>query len=183
MTTAFGWIGQLVSWFGEFVPRWELIRKTERAVKFLPGGKTRYCKPGIVWYWPATTELEIHPVVRQVIELQPQTLMTKDEVPVYASGVLVYKITDLHTFLVDNYDAADSLDDLGQIAVREAIVRKTFDTVQASRAEIDNLLTREAAKALTSFGVEVEACRLTDFTRARVLNLVGSSLASVNLGT
>lgn len=183
LDAAFGWIGEFVHWLAAFVPRWTLVRATERGVKFLPGGKTKEVGPGIQWYWPASTELETMPVVRQVLDTQPQTLMTKDNKPVYVSGVVIYSISDLHTFLVDNYDAQDNLDDLVQMAIRKAIVNRTFDQIQQARADVDNILTKEASKALEPFGVSVEAARLTDFSLARVANIVGNGLMNMHINS
>lgn len=182
LDSALGWIGELVRWFGDFVPRWSLVRATEGAVKFLPGGKTCEYGPGIVWYWPATTEIDIVAVVRQVKKAKPQTLMTKDGISVFVCGILIYSIDNLHTFLVDNHDANDNLDDMVELAIRKSIVNKTFAEIQEARAKMDNALTREAQKALSDFGVRVEVCRLTDFSKARVSNLVGSGLMNLNLG-
>lgn len=182
MEAALGWIGEIFEWIGEFIPRWELVRATEGCVKFLPGGKTKVLGPGIHWYWPATTELETVPVVRQVADCQPQTLMTKDNEPVYVSGIVIYTISNLHAYMVENYDADDNMDDVLQTAIRKAIVNRTFEQIQEARADVDNILTREAQKALVEFGIEVEAARLTDFAKARVSNLVGAGLTSVNIG-
>lgn len=181
MEAALGWIGAIFEWFGQFFPRWDLVRANEQAVKYLPGGRTKVLDPGIYWYWPVTTEVVVHPVCRQVLDSQPQTLMTKDNKPVYVAGIVIYKITDLHTYLVENYDAEANLDDILQTAVRKAVVARDFDKIQEGRADMDNVLTREAQKALADFGVEVEAARLTDFSLARVANIVGNGLMNMHL--
>lgn len=181
MEAALGWFGAIFEWFGQFFPRWTLVRATEGAVKFLPGGKVKVYDAQIVWYWPVTTEVETIAVVRQVMDTQPQTLMTKDDVPVYVAGIVIYDITDLHAFAVENYDANHNIDDIAQTAIRKAIVNRTFAQIQEARADVDNVLTREAQKALTEFGVNVQACRLTDFSKTRVSNIVGNGLMNLHL--
>ena len=182
MESAFAWIGQIAEWFGNFIPTWELVRATENAVKFLPGGKTKVLGPGIHWYWPVTTEMETVAVVRQVLDTQPQTIMTQDHEPVYVSGLVVYTISNLHAYMVENYDAADNLDDIVQTAIRKTIVNRDFLTIQKARADVDNRLTSDVQKALEPFGIEVEAARITDFSRARVTNMVGNGLISLHAG-
>lgn len=180
MESALGWIGQLASWFGAFIPTWVLVRATEGAVKFLPKGLTKVLGPGIHWYWPVTTEMDVQPVVRQVLNTDAQTLMTKDNHPVYIAGLVVYTVVDLHKFLVENYDAEANLSDLVQTAIRRSIVSKNFQTIQEGRADIDNRLTSDVQKILTDFGILVEAARLTDFSKARVTNVVGGGLIHFN---
>ena len=182
MDAAFSWIGEIADWVAQFVPTWTLVRATEGAVKFLPGGKTKVLGSGIHWYWPVTTEVETLPVVRQVLDTQPQTIMTKDHEPVYIAGLVVYTIVDLHKFMVENFDAEDSLDDIVQTAIRKTIVNRDFLTIQQARADVDKRLTTDVQKALEPFGIEVEAARITDFSRARVTNMVGNGLISLHAG-
>jgi regulator of protease activity HflC (stomatin/prohibitin superfamily) len=179
MDSAFAWIGQIATWFGNFVPTWTLVRATDGAVKFLPGGRTEVLDPGIHWYWPVTTEIEKVAVVRQVLDTQPQTIMTQDHEPVYVAGLVVYVIDDLHKYMVENFDASANLDDIVQTAIRKTIVNRDFLTIQAARADVDNRLTSDVQKALEPFGITVEAARITDFSKARVTNMVGSGLISV----
>jgi regulator of protease activity HflC (stomatin/prohibitin superfamily) len=181
MDSALGWIGQIAQWFGSLIPTWELVRATEGAVKFLRGGKTEVLGPGVHWYWPATTEMEVQAVVRQVLDTAPQTLMTKDHKPVYVAGLVLYRIVDLNLFMVENYDAEDNLDDVVQTSIRKMIVSKSFNEIQDGRAAIDNRLTSDVQKSLAAFGIEVEAARLTDFTLARAINIVGSGLTNFTL--
>lgn len=173
---ALSWLSELAQWFGKWVPRLVLIRATEGAVKFLPGGKTKEYGPGLLLYWPLTTEIQQYPVVRQVLRLSPQTLMTEDGVSVVAAGILTYTVTDLHTFLVENFDAEHSLDDISQTAIRSAIVTHDFEEIQNDRKNWDRTLTLAGRSALRQFGVKVEALRITTFAKARVLNLIGPGL-------
>jgi len=171
MDAALGWIGDLVRWLTSWLPHLLLVRKTERAVKFIRAG-TREVGPGLHLWWPITTQVEVRAVVRQVLGLGSQTLTTKDGQAVVADGLLVFSIKDLHAFLVENWNAEDSLGEVGQAGIRKAIVNMDFAAVQGAMADVDNRLTKEAQKLLESFGVDVELMRLTSFARAHVVNLV-----------
>ncbi len=176
LDAAFGWIGDLAKWAAQFVPHWKLVRATEGAIKFKPGGRTEAIGPGLHGWWPLTTEIEVVPVVRQVLRCKPQTLMTKDGVSVYVSGLAIYKIVDLTKYAVENFDAMDNIDDVVQTAIRKTVVNRLFSILQLGRVKVDNALTNEAQKALASFGIEVEEAKLTDFARAEVINLVGPGI-------
>jgi len=172
MDAALGWIGDLVRWLTSWLPHLVLVRRTERGVKFIRA-KTKEIGPGLHFFWPITTEVEVRPVVRQVMGLGTQTLTTDDGQAVIADGLLVFSIADLHTYLVENWEAEDSLGEVGQAGIRKAVVGIAFADIQRGMADVDNKLTREAQKLLARFGVEVELMRLTSFARAHVLNLVG----------
>lgn len=180
MNSALGWIGEIMQWFGNLIPTWTLIRARWVGIKYLPGGQVKILKPGIHWYWPATTEVESLATARQVLDTSGQTLMTKDGQPVYVAGLVVYKITDAYKYQVQNFDADDGMDDIVQTAIRNTIVHKDLSNIQADRNSADEALTEEVSGVLADFGVTVEVARLTDFSKAHVVNVIGGGLVSIN---
>jgi regulator of protease activity HflC (stomatin/prohibitin superfamily) len=178
MDSALGWIGEIVAWLACWIPQIFHVRTTEKAIKFVKA-KAKLVEPGIHVYWPITTQLEIYPVVRQVMDLPVQTVMTKDETaptgasPVAVGGVVIYTITNLYMFMVENYDAADSMSEAAQTGVRKAVLAETVQSINEGRAKIDHRLTREVQNAVEAFGVEVEVARLTTFAPTNVISLLG----------
>lgn len=173
MDAALGWIGDLVRYCARLVPRLQLVRITERAVKFR-WGKAVEVGPGLHWWWPVTTEMDIVPVVRQVLSLSEQTIQTSEGKTVVADAIIVYSITDLYTFLVENHDADANVAELAAAGVRKAILSTPLAEVVGGRAKFDNRLTSEAQKSLKGFGVEVEALRLQSFAEGHVLIHAGA---------
>jgi regulator of protease activity HflC (stomatin/prohibitin superfamily) len=186
MDSALGWIGELVAWIANWIPQLFHVKITEKAIKYIKD-KARLVEPGIHVYWPITTQVETYPVVRQVMELPNQTVVCKDETSpggttnVVVGGVVIYSITDLYMFMVDNYDAADSMSEAAQTGIRKAVLAESVQSINAGRAAIDHRLTREVQNVVKTFGVEVETARLTTFAPTQVLSLLGDG--SVNLGT
>lgn len=173
----FSVLGDLVNWLGSLLPRWGLVRSTEAGVVFHRKGQRILKGPRLFWWLPCISEVEIVPVVRQVIDLIPQTLMTKEGKSVIAGAIVVYAVADVHKYLVENHDAERSLAEVANAALREAIVSKTLAEIQENdRKTMDNALTRAAKDHLAEFGVEIERMRLTDFSTAQIVNYVGAPL-------
>lgn len=172
------WLNTFAHWIASWVPRWHLVRKREKLVKFRPFSKVLVYEPRpgralrVVFYWPAFTEVLPVFVGRQTLSLPPQTLTTKDGVPVVATGVVVFTIEDVERYLVENWDSDEAIAEVAGAALRKAIISKTFEEIQAGRADIDNAISREVTKLVDPFGVKVEYARLVSFAKARVLNLV-----------
>lgn len=167
--------GEFFHFLGTLFPRWHLIRSTEGGVVFRRNGERIVNGPRLIWWLPCVSDLETVPIVRQVIDLEPQTLMTKDDVQVVASGVVVYDIDDVRKYLVENYDAELSLAEVASAALREVIVGARLEEIQRNtRKTMDNALTKAAKEHLAEFGVRVERMRLTDFSKAMVVNYVGA---------
>lgn len=168
--------GEAIRYLGEWIPRPRIVRLTDGGIRFWFGKWASEVRPGWRLEWPALMELDIVTVVRQVTQLSPQTLFTRDSKPVIAAVSIVWSIVDVRKYLVENFEAEDSISEVAGYAVRDAIVGKTLEQIQETdgRKGIDRALLTEASKALDKFGVKVETMRLTDFAPARVLNLVGA---------
>lgn len=182
MDAALGWIGEIVAWIANWIPQIIHVKVTEQGIKYVRS-KAKLIEPGLHVYWPITTQVEIYPVVRQVMELPTQTVVCKDgdgNANVAVGGVVIYSISDLYMFMVENYDAADSMSEAAQTGIRKAVLAESVQSINEGRAKIDNRLTREVQNAVKEFGVEVEVARLTTFAPTQVLSLLGDG--SFNLG-
>lgn len=179
MGAAFAWIGEIAKFFGSFFPRLLIVKSSHRAVKYVCGHKRVLLQPGVHVYWPIVTEIEVCAVVRQVLNLPTQLLETEDGHTVAVGGLIVYEIVDAETFLADNENAYEALDDVATGAIRKVIVSTKLQELRSGRAKLDGRLTRETQKLLSDFGVRVMYARLTDFARVRALHLSGGPLATV----
>ena len=158
-----------------FIPRLAIVKETDRGVKFIRGKKAKVMNPGVHGYWPLLTEIDSVNVKRQVLKLPVQTLYSKDERTVVAGGVVVYTIEDVYRYLVDNYDAQESIDEVAAACLRDIVTSNTVDEIQNSRNGTDFALTKEVSQSLEEFGVRTEYVRFTHFAPARVINIVGGS--------
>ena len=61
MDSALGWIGQIIEWFGQFIPRFVLIDLTQCGVKMRLGREVTVLEPGLHIYWPLPTALRTCP--------------------------------------------------------------------------------------------------------------------------
>jgi regulator of protease activity HflC (stomatin/prohibitin superfamily) len=182
MDAALGWIGEIIAWIACWIPQIIHVKATEKGVKYIRS-RAELIEPGLHLYWPITTQVNLYPVVRQVLDLPTQTVVCKDETAsggstaVAVGGVVIYTITDLYMFLVDNYDASASMVEAAQTGIRKAVLAESVQSINGGRAAIDNRLTKEVQAAVKSFGVEVEAARLTTFSPTQVLSLLSDGSA------
>ena len=181
MDAALGWIGEIIEWLGQWVPRWLVITPQDRAIKFVRGKKTRVLEPGVRWYWPPFTEVDgPFPVTWQPMATSTLHLMDKDNTPVSAQGFIVFRVVDPVKYRVDHHAAEDCIDDVVGAAIRDVITSKSVKEVQGNhRRTTDTALTRTAAQALEDFGVEVRHVRLTTFTTTKMVSMLGEHATSM----
>jgi regulator of protease activity HflC (stomatin/prohibitin superfamily) len=135
MNEALAWIGQIAEWFGQFIPRWVIITTTHGAVKWVRGHKVKSLGPGIHWYWPATTQLNQFPIVRQGSILEPQTIVTRDGVTVAVTAVIVYEVEDLEALFTQTQDADNTISEICLTAAQDVLTGMGWDEIRDTGVE------------------------------------------------
>jgi len=107
----------------------------------------------------------IHPVKRDTISLEPQTLPGSDTKPlgITIAVIVVYTIDDIMKALVETRDFETTIVDRAQAGVIEACVGKTLEELTIRHQRVNAALTRKIRKALAPFGVNVEEAFMSDF--------------------
>lgn len=182
MDSALSWIGAIADWIGKFFPRWTVIDPTQATVKMigwsfrksLRGPRTVYQREGIVWWWPAVTEVYIHSVAELTKDLPIQTIETTDGKCYAIKAVMSYDIPDLLTLLTTVSEPDKSIEDFGSAAVHEAVV--VYDSASLNEADRSGDLGRamksKAYYALKDKGVRVTRVRLMELAQTGVYRLL-----------
>lgn len=169
----FSWLSETVNAIRAFFPRREIIRNTHRGVKW-SRRKPKELGPGVRWYWPLVSDVEVIPVARQALGLSTQTLTTKDGKTVAAGGVVVYHIHNVLLAIGEkNYDVDDTIAEVSRAAIVSVVNQWKFNELFADLDDIKVDLTKECRKQLRKFGVAVESAALTDFCTCRPISLLG----------
>jgi len=171
---ALGWIGKLAEFLGSTIPRLLIVKRDQRALKYIHGHKLALLEPGIHFYWPLVTEIEWCHVVRQILVHQPHVVETQDGIPVVVAGVTAYHVRDPVKFLAENEDPYNVIDDVAAAAIRKVIVSRTHGLLSQALPETDTELTTATRSLLRPFGVRVEYTRLTDLAKVRPIHLTSS---------
>ena len=173
-------LGQLMSTVLKFVPRLWWCPAYVGGVLFVRGTRILPFGGGLVFWFPLWTTMLTCPVVRQVMDIEAQTMTTKDGKSVIVAGVVAYCISDHRKYLTENYQAEHSVEEAVAACLREVIVDRTWaEAHNNDRNTTDNALTREAGKLLEAFGITVERVRLTSMAQAKVINIVGGAVGVV----
>ena len=177
LDSAFGWIGQIVEWFGKFIPRWEVLNTTYGAIKYKYGKNPVFCGPGIHWYWPAVSQWDTFPIARQTTSLPTQTIVTADDKVVAISGLIVYSVEDLMKLLPTTYQPDQAIGEITLTAVHGVCCRLTWATLtdEQRRGTLETKLRRAAQNMLDDYGVRVIRVQLTDLAPARVFKLINTT--------
>lgn len=167
-------IGQFFEFFIRLIPHIQIIKATCSGVKWVRGKKVVGMGPGLHWYWPITTELEVVVTARQTLNLPTQVLTTSDKRSVVVGGLIVYRIGDIVLAIGEkNFDVDDTARDVCMAALMEVISGMTFDELLSSPTTASSKLKRQARSKLRKFGVGVVNAFLTDLSECRTYRLIG----------
>ena len=175
MESAFSWLSQLIETFYRFFPHIVIIRATHAGVKWVRGKHIKALQPGLHFYWPLTTEIEVLVTARQTLAIPDQVLTTKDGKKVTVKTLVVYKIRDIIQAIGKvNWDVDSTVNDLTQSAVVRVVATHTLDEILKGTADesIVNTMTKEVRKELRQYGVHIVRAKLVDFAETKVFKLL-----------
>lgn len=175
--SAFGWIGQIAEWFGQFVPRILILDTTMGAVAFRRGKHAVALSAGWHLWWPVTTLVHSYPVARQADNLRSQTIVTSDDKVVVIGGMIVYEVSDILALVGKTFKPEDTVQDIALSAIHDVCCQLSWDDLKGEQRKgtLDTKLRREAAKLLAPYGVTVLKAMLTDLAPGRVIRIVQST--------
>lgn len=152
------------------------MRSDHGGVKYLRGGKVREIRAGLYWYWPIVTEIEEIGTRRQTVSLESQVLTTKDGHTVSVCAVVVYEINNVVKALVDTHDVVDTIGDVAQSSVIQAVTTRTFDQLRKDLTEgVRGEIKDQCKRDLRQFGVLVKDAFLSDCAYATAYRVIGNA--------
>lgn len=179
----FSWVPQLITWLLGWIPHMGRVHAHEGGVKIsgpavaelTAGMRVWRLLPRGVFFWvPHFSGVWLDNIKRKVVELPEQLLTTGDGKRVRAGGILVYHITNLTTWLVENEDPEHGVQVEAARVFREWVKTLTFEQVQAFRPAKrgeDDLTRMAQAEMGADFGVRVRQLSLASFARSSAVDL------------
>jgi len=176
MDIGLGWLSDLLRWASRIFPRGLHVDKTQEGV-MLTLGRAKRLRPGFHLYWPPIQRPIVHPVVRDTLNLEAQTLPHDSTLPlgITISVTVVFRIKDIIKAMVETYDFETTIRDRAQEGVIQAIVGKTMQDLVRRHQRINHMITNKIRKDLEPFGVDVEVAFMSDFHLTNMHRVIGST--------
>ena len=96
------------------------------------GKHIRLLAPGLHFWWPLTTEVEVIVTARQTLAIPDQVMVTKDGKKVVVKTLVVYRIPDpVRAIGKLNWDCDTTINDLTQSAVVRVVATHNYDEIMA----------------------------------------------------
>ena len=133
----------------------KIVQQHERGIILLLGKYKGLAEPGLNLVMPFLETMIKVDVREKVINVEPQKVITKDNVSVIVDAVIYYKVVDpvKAEFEVEDFDTAATT--LAQTNLRNIVGDKTLDETLTARDHINTSLRNVLDEATNGWGVKV----------------------------
>jgi regulator of protease activity HflC (stomatin/prohibitin superfamily) len=141
----------------------KVLREYERAVLFRFGRLLEPPRgPGLVWKIPIVDQLVKVDLRTITLNIPPQDVITKDNVPVRVNAVAYFKIVDPKDAIiqVENYMAATS--QIAQTTLRAVLGQHVLDELLSEREKINSILQEIIDGSTGPWGIKVTIVEVKD---------------------
>src|SRR5438270_5628146 len=118
--------------------------------------------PGLVWKIPVVDQIVKVDLRTVTLNVPPQDVITKDNVPVRVNAVAYFKIVDPKSAIVqvENYMAATS--QISQTTLRSVLGQHVLDELLSEREKINAILQEIIDEATGPWGIKVSIVEVKD---------------------
>ncbi len=139
-----------------------VIDQYEQGVVFTLGKYTGIRQPGLRYVIPIIQRMQRVDMRVRTLDINKQQVMTKDNVPVEANGIVIFKIQKANDAIIEVQDYEYAISQYSQTALRDVIGGMTLDTVLAERQMVGEEIRKIVDKETDKWGLDVQGIKLQD---------------------
>jgi len=132
-----------------------IVRPTHRALIETLGKFTRVQEQGFTWIMPIIQKSYYVNITEQMVDVQPQTVITKDNLNAVVDAVVYYQIRDIKSSVYNVDDNRVQLTSLARTTLRAVIGQMAFSDANENRDKINQEIELILDKETKSYGVDV----------------------------
>jgi regulator of protease activity HflC (stomatin/prohibitin superfamily) len=140
-----------------------VLREYERAVFFRFGRLLDPPRgPGLVWKIPIVDQLVTVDLRTITLNIPPQDVITKDNVPAKVNAVAYFKVVDPKDAIVQVADFMDATSQIAQTTLRAVLGKHVLDELLSEREKINAILQGIIDEATGPWGIKVSIVEVKD---------------------
>jgi regulator of protease activity HflC (stomatin/prohibitin superfamily) len=177
-----------------------VLREYERAVVFRLGRLLDERGPGLILLIPVVDRMVRVGLRTVVLNIPPQEVITRDNVPVRVNAVTYFRIIEANRSVVEVEDYQSATSQLAQTTLRSILGKAELDTILAERERLNAALQQVIDEQTEPWGIKVTSVEIKDVEipggmqraiarqaeaererRAKIINAEGEFQASAKL--
>ena len=128
-----------------------IVRPTHNMLVETLGKYTKTAQQGFTWIVPIIQKTRMVNITEQMVDVRPQTVITKDNLNAVVDAVVYYQIKNVYSsqYKVDNHQ--QQLTSLARTTLRAVIGKMTFTAANEGRDEINQKVEEILDKETNSY--------------------------------
>lgn len=148
----------------------KIINEKNEALVERLGSYNKKLTPGLNFIFPFVDRIVYRETIRErVIDISPQSCITKDNVAITVDAVVYWKIVDMEKAYYKVENLRDAMVNLVLTQIRAEVGKLELDETFTARAEINEILLRELDIATDPWGVKVTRIELRDIMPSKAV--------------
>jgi regulator of protease activity HflC (stomatin/prohibitin superfamily) len=148
----------------------KIINEKNEALVERLGSYNKKLAPGLNFIFPFVDRIVYRETIRErVIDIPPQSCITKDNVAITVDAVVYWKIVDMEKAYYKVENLRDAMVNLVLTQIRAEVGKLELDETFTARAEINEILLRELDIATDPWGVKVTRVELRDIMPSKAV--------------
>lgn len=148
-------LGAVVVLIGFFLAGIRIIRPTEKGVVEFLGKYSKTRSAGFSWIIPVLHVMYRINITERRVDIDPQSIITKDKLNAVVDGVVYYKVVDVEKALYQVNSFVTSVPSLAKTTLRAVIGKMTLTEANENRDTINENVERTLDKEVSKWGIEV----------------------------
>src|SRR5271170_1074235 len=139
-----------------------VLREYERGVVFRLGRLSELKGPGVVALVPFVDRLERVSLRTVTLQIPPQEVITRDNVPARVTAVAYFRVVDPNKSIVEIQDVLAATSQVAQTTLRSVLGKAELDTLLSEREHLNESLQHIIDDQTEPWGVKVTTVEIKD---------------------
>src|SRR5271170_26768 len=139
-----------------------VLREYERGVVFRLGRLSELKGPGVVALVPFVDRLERVSLRTVTLQIPPQEVITRDNVPARVTAVAYFRVIDPNKSIVEIQDVLSATSQIAQTTLRSVLGKAELDILLSEREQLNESLQHIIDDQTEPWGVKVTAVEIKD---------------------
>ena len=166
------WLTNLLKNLRDWLPRKYFINPDEGGIRITLGNHVKTLVPGWYYYWPVLQECFGYKVTPQIVDMRPQSALTRDLENIAISGGIKYKISDIRKALLEVYDYDGSIRTLALGIICEYVGRHDFEDL-TNLSELKEAILSGVRDEAAGMGLKIMKVYITDIGETKNIRIMG----------
>lgn len=154
-----------------------VLDQYEQGVIFTLGRYTHTRQPGLRYVFRIFQRMELIDMRVRTLDIEKQQVMTSDNVPVNANGVVFFKVHKPEDAVIKVQDYQYAVSQYAQTALRDVMGSMNLDSVLSERQKIGDAIKLIVDKETDQWGVDIQVIKLQDIEVPQDLKVIMSRQA------